>query len=87
MKIKPGFMLRQLGENYVVVALGPAAEEFKGIIRLNPAGAFLWKRLGGAGASEDELVAALLGEYDVDEAAARADTAKFLADIADMLEA
>ncbi len=86
MKIKPGFMLRQLGENYVVVALGPAAEEFKGIIRLNPAGAFLWKRLGD-GASEDELVAALLGEYDVDEAAARADTAKFLADIADMLEA
>ena len=45
MKIKDGFMLRKVGGQYVVVALGEASRSFNGIIRLNESGKFLWEQL------------------------------------------
>lgn len=48
-------------------------------IGLNPAAAFLWSQL--AGRSEDELAGLLAGEYEIEEAAARADVRAFLDDM------
>ena len=71
MKIKSGFMLRSIAGCKIVVAVGKRTSEFQGIINLNDTGAFLWERLE-QGASEDELVNAILEAYtDVDEPLAR----------------
>ena len=47
------------------------------MIKLNETSAFLFRTLAG-GADEEALVAALLAEYDVEEALARRDVAAFL---------
>ena len=78
MKIKEGFILRKVGTQYVAAATGKASENFNGIIRLNEGGAFIFRQLQ-EGATAEELVARLLEEYDVDEAAARQDVDRFLA--------
>lgn len=77
MKIKKGFMLREVAKNYVVVAVGEASKEFNGVINLNETGAFLWKQLIDDN-TVDGVVAALLNEYDVSEEAARKDVELFI---------
>ena len=47
------------------------------MITLNETGKFLWERLE-KGTDEEALVAALLGEYDVDEQTARKHVALFV---------
>ena len=42
MKIKEGFILREVAGNYIVVAVGSAVKQFNGVITLNETGAFLW---------------------------------------------
>lgn len=70
MKTKKGFMLRTVADKHIVVPIGTASVEFNGLITLNETGAFLWERLS-KGATYDELLSALLSEYDVSEADAR----------------
>ena len=77
MKIKEGYMLRTVAGCSVVVAVGMSTMDFNGMINLNDTGAFLWKKLE-SGASEDELVSAMLSEYDVDEETAKRDIDAFL---------
>ena len=78
MHIKPDFVLRQIGDGYVVVALGKAADGFRGIIRLNETGAFLFKTIQEGGRSIEDLVSALEKEYRVDVAVAREDVSAFV---------
>mgnify|MGYP000037122102 CR=1 FL=1 len=54
MKIKDGYMLREVAGTPIAVAVGPAARGFNGMIRLNSSGAFLW-RLLERGSAEAEL--------------------------------
>lgn len=77
MKIKDGFILRKVADNFIVVAVGGAVKNFNGIINLNETGAFLWKQLEKGG-DEDSLVKALLEEYDVEESIARKDANTFI---------
>ena len=76
MKIKDGFILREVAGSYIVVAVGERVKTFNGIINLNETGAFLWKT-AEKDASEDALVTALLNEYEVDEQTARKDVKAF----------
>lgn len=77
MRVKNGFVMRQLGEEYVVVPVGAAVDQFQGMIRLNETGAFLWKRLQ-SDSTEVDLLQALQAEYDVSEEKAASDLEKFL---------
>ena len=77
MKIKKGFMLRSVADRNVVVPIGQASVDFNGLITLNETGAFLWKKLVD-GCSYDELLSALLAEYEVDEATAKEGIDAFL---------
>lgn len=77
MKIKDGFIIREVAGSFIVVAVGSAVKEFNGIVNLNETGAFLWKILE-KGATPEELLAKLLEEYDVDEATARQDIDAFI---------
>ncbi len=86
MKIKEGFVLRNICGEYVVVAVGRQTLDFKGLIKLNETGAFLWEKLQ-AECTEEQLQAAMLSEYDVDAATAQADIETFIASLrsADLL--
>lgn len=77
MKIKPGYMLREVAGCSVVVAIGVDTMDFGGMINLNESGTFLWKLLE-EGASEQELLSKMLDEYDVEESVAKQDIAVFL---------
>lgn len=66
MKIKEGFMLRNVADNYVVVPMGKEAADFNGMITLNETGAFMWKCLE-KGCTKEELVAKVLEEYEAEE--------------------
>ena len=80
MKIKDGFMLRRFGDDSVVVAVGEGAEEFNRLITLNEVGSFIYKQLSEE-KSFDELVAAVVDTYEVDEAVARADAEAFVSNL------
>ena len=82
MKIKEGFILRKISDTYVVVAVGEAAKDFKGMVTLNETGGFLWEKLS-EGATEEQLVDALLENYDVDKALASTDVKAFIAKLSD----
>lgn len=66
MKIKEGFMLRNVADNYVVVPMGKEAADFNGMITLNETGAFMWKCLE-KGCTKEELVAKVLEEYEAEK--------------------
>ncbi|MEG6523571.1 PqqD family protein [Desulfotomaculum sp. 1211_IL3151] len=70
-------MLRQVAGNNVVVAIGKATLDFNGLISLNDTGTFLWKLLE-KGANKEELLLAILDEYDIDEARAKRDITEFI---------
>ena len=78
MRISKDFTIQKVGVSYVAVPVGETSKTYHGMIRLNETGAFLWKKLCEADQTEDALVAALLEEYDVDEATARADVQKLI---------
>lgn len=80
MKIKEGFKLRKVAGNYIVIATGKASREFNGMINLNEVGAFLWQCLE-KNSTKEQLVQALLNEYDVSEEIAIKDVDAFVAKI------
>lgn len=69
MKIKDGFLLRQVAGQTVVLPTGGDLD-LNMMITLNDTGAFLWEKLQND-CTEADLVAALLADYDVDESTAR----------------
>lgn len=70
MKIREGFMLREVDSTSIVVAIGEESVKFNGMIRLNETGTFLWKLIKEE-TGEDEILFKMLETYDVDEATAR----------------
>ncbi len=87
MKIKDGYMVREVAGSQIVVPVGERTVDFNGIITLNETAAFLWEKLA-ASAEKADLLAAMLAEYDVDEATAAKDIDLFLQKLkdADLLE-
>ena len=77
MKIKDGFILREVAGSYLVVAVGNAVKEFGGIVNLNETGAFLWRLLEKS-STEPEMVDALLNEYEVDRETVEKDVKAFV---------
>ena len=61
-KAKKGFLLRKLGNEYMVVAIGEAIKNFNGMIRINETGAFYWKELE-QGTTEEALVGKTLERF------------------------
>ena len=78
MKIKDGFVLRNVADATIVVPTGAASIDFNGMITLNETGAFLWHLLESE-TTEEEILEAMLKEYDVDASTAKAGIARFVA--------
>ena len=77
MKIKANFVLRQIASVWVVLPLGNAALDFREMLTLNESGVLLW-RLMKEGCDREDLVAALLTEYDVSRSVAEVDADEFV---------
>ena len=77
MKIKEGFILRTVAGETVALPNG-GVTNLDMMITLNDTGRFLWEKLA-VGAERDELVEALLSEYDVDRARAEKSVDAFVA--------
>ena len=77
MKIREGFVLREVAGNHVVVPVGKASTLLNGIIRLNGSGVLLWDLLR-TGADEKSLAAKLKEEYGISEDQAARDAGAFL---------
>jgi len=80
MKIKKGFLMREVAGKYVVVPVGIGTNEFKGMVQMNKIGAFLWNSLEQEQTSE-ELVQKILAKYDVTEEQAVLDVEKFIGEL------
>lgn len=81
MKLKEGFVLRKVSGQTVVLPTGGDLD-LNMMIKLNDTGCFLWERLE-RGTEIEELVADLLQEYDVEEAAARGYVEQFVQKVKD----
>ena len=66
MKIKKGFVIREVAGENIAVPTGERAKYFRGMIKLNSTAKFMWDFFLEEH-TEDEAVKALLAEYDVGE--------------------
>jgi hypothetical protein len=82
MKLKDGFMLREIAGTWIVVPIGQRVVEFNGLMTLSESGALLWKKLE-SGADKEELVEAVLAEYDIDRDTAEGDVVEFITEISE----
>ncbi len=79
MKAKPGFNLRVVcGEN-IIVAEGEENIDFSNIISMNESSAYLWNSIQGKDFEVKDLVDLLIEMYEVDEETATRD-ARLLVD-------
>lgn len=83
MKIKEGFMLREVAGNYVVIAAGGDGLDFNSIITVNEIGALIWKKID-EGKSEEEIIEDILKEYSVDKETAAKDFSEFIGQLREL---
>ncbi len=77
MTLDKGFLIRNIAGEDIIVPIGGKVIGFKGLMTLTPVGAFIFRQLE-EGKTEDEIVAAVIAEYEIDEATARADLCEYL---------
>ena len=75
MKIKSGYVIRQVMGNYVVIATGEESRGFHGMVKLNETAANIWSYIS-EGKSEEDIVSLTIAEYDVEEQQLRSDVQK-----------
>lgn len=77
MEIKKKLMKRQVAGDTFLVPLGKTVYDANGLFFLTEVGAFIWDLLPQTN-TEEEVLSAVLAEYDVEEAQAREDVRAFL---------
>lgn len=80
MTIHKQLVKRTIAGDVILVPVGDASLELKGLLTLNETGERMWDLLPQCD-TEEALVQQMLAEYEVDEATFRADMAEFLAEL------
>ena len=83
MKVREGFVLRTVVDEHMVMPTGANIGKFGGAVVLNDVSAFIWKQLEKP-ISREDLLAQILGEFDVDEATASRDLDALLDQLREM---
>ena len=79
MKIKPGFELKNIcGEN-IIIAHGLQNIDFSKVITLNESAALAWNAVIDKDFTEQDIIEVLTAEYDVDLATAQKDANALIA--------
>ena len=79
MKIIEGFVLRPLGEEFIVIGEGIAQINFNKMVSLNSTAAYLWENVEGKDFTVEDLTKLLTDQYEVSEEQAAADAATLAA--------
>ncbi len=77
MRIKKEYILKTVGNQFIVVPVGKEAVKFQGMITLNPTAKFLFELLKDE-QTEEQLVLALTTKYEVSEELAKKDVKSFI---------
>lgn len=80
MKIKDGFITRDIAGVNIVIPSGKRVVDFNGMLTLNETGIFLWKALADGGNAE-QLAVMLSEEFEVAIEEARKDVNEFLQEL------
>lgn len=78
MKIKNGFVLREMCGEFIVAGEGLEHINFNKLISLNSTAAFLWKALVGKEFTTEEMAQLLVDEYEIDMELAMTDSKKLM---------
>lgn len=76
LKIKKEFIKREIGGESFLVPMGKTVYDSNGLYALTELGGYIWDLLPQAESQED-ILAAVLRDYEVTEEVARADIAEF----------
>ena len=80
MKVIPGFALRPLGNEYLLIAESVDLVNFNAMITLNESAAYLWRNVADKPSFDEQtLTDLLLAEYEVSPEQALADARKTIA--------
>lgn len=77
MKIKKELIKREIGGETILVPVGKTVYDSKGLFVINELGTFIWEMLPKA-ETEEDILNAILSEYDVSEDEAKKDLEEFL---------
>lgn len=77
MKLKPGFQLVDVADEYMIIPVGEETDSFNGIIALNEESYFLLQRMKD-NSTVEELSNILMKEYDVDIDTAKSSVKLFI---------
>lgn len=78
MRIKPGFELRSICGEHIIIAHGLDNIDFTKVITLNESAADVWYAVVDKDFTLEDMTNALLENYDVDEEQARNDAGQLL---------
>ena len=80
MKVIPGFALRPLGNEYLLIAESVELVNFNAMITLNESAAYLWRNVADKESFDEQtMVDLLLAEYEVSPEQAQEDVRKTIA--------
>lgn len=77
MKVKDGFILKDVAGSKIVIATGERRLDFNGIITFNEVGAVIFNMLDGTNTVED-IVNKISTDYEVDTETVRADVDRMI---------
>ena len=77
MKIKDGFLLKNIAGEWVVVPTGDRALHLQGAMILNDVASFIWRKLQSS-VLYDAVLDAITNDYDVERSDAKRDLDDFL---------
>jgi hypothetical protein len=83
MKIKEGFLLKNVMDEWVVMPTGRNIKNFEGAIVLNEVAAFIWKQMEQP-VSEEDVLQSVLDEYETDEKTAKGDLSAVLGQLREL---
>lgn len=77
MRVKEGFVLHNIGDEYMAVATGEAAENFNGIVRSNETAAYIFELLQKE-TTEEAIVVAMCEKYEAERSVIEKDVANII---------
>lgn len=80
MKIKSQYILRELGDTYIVVVDQPGSSvNMSSVLSFNESAAWLWRQAVEADFDEASLTEKLCGEYDIETGYAASEVSRIVA--------
>lgn len=77
MKLRDGFVVREIADSIVVVPTGDLLKDFQGMMTLNQSAQYVLELLSNE-ITEEALVHAFAEKYEVDEESAKTDVMSFV---------